>query len=440
MTEREAIAYIETYGWSKTRLGLGRTRELLARLGDPQKGMKFIHVAGSNGKGSACAMFEAIARAAGYKTGLYISPYLETFRERIQVDGEMIPGAALANLTERVKAAAGEMEDHPSQFELATAIAFLYYREQHCDIVVLEVGMGGALDSTNAIDAPELAVICNIGLEHTEYLGNTIEEIAATKAGIIKPGCACVCYDGAAEAVAVVRDVCAERGVPFRLSDFNNSSSRRLRPVSASLFGQRFTWDGTEYELALAGPHQLRNAALVLTGVETLRARGWNIPDAAVAEGLRTVRWPARMEVLSTAPLFLLDGGHNPQCAAALAESFATLLPGKKALFLTGVLADKDYETILKLLLPFAKRFVCVTPESPRALPAEALRDCLKRGFGAEAEAAAGVPAGVLRAIELAETEGTPVVAFGSLYLAGAVRRAFPEALKQRRGRALDPA
>ena len=436
MTEREAIAYIETYGWSKTRLGLGRTRELLARLGDPQKGLKFIHVAGSNGKGSACAMFEAIARAAGYKTGLYISPYLETFHERIQIDGEMIPGAALASLTERVRAAAEAMEDHPSQFELATAIAFLYYRDQHCDIVVLEVGRGGALDSTNIIDAPELAVICNIGLEHTEYLGNTLEEIAATKAGIIKPGCACVCYDGAAEAVAVVRNVCAERGVPFALSDFH----RRLRPVSASLFGQRFTWDGAEYELALAGPHQLRNAALVLTGVEALRARGWNIPDAAVATGLRTVRWPARMEALSTAPLFLLDGGHNPQCAAALAESFATLLPGKKALFLTGVLADKDYETILKLLLPFAKRFVCVTPESPRALPAEALRDKLTRVFGAEAEAAAGVPAGVLRAIELAETEGTPVVAFGSLYLAGAVRRAFPEALKQRRGRAFDPA
>ena len=212
MTPKEAVSYIEHYGWSKTRLGLERTRKLLQKLGNPQKQLKYVHVAGSNGKGSTCAMLDAILRAAGYRTGLYTSPYIQDFCERIQVDGQNIPGEDLARLTERVKAAAEEMDDHPSQFELVTALGMLYFAERHCDIVVLEVGMGGALDSTNVIDAPEVAVITNIGLEHTEYLGDTLEAIAATKAGIIKRGCHAVCYDGAPEVTAVVRNVCAEKG------------------------------------------------------------------------------------------------------------------------------------------------------------------------------------------------------------------------------------
>ena len=190
MTPQEAIDYIEHYGWSTTRLGLERTRELLQRLGEPHKRLKFVHVAGSNGKGSTCAMLDAILRAAGYRTGLYTSPYIQNFCERIRVDGENIPGEALADVTERVRAAAEQMEDHPSQFELVTAAAMLYFAERACDVVVLEVGMGGELDSTNVIDAPEVAVITNIGLEHTEYLGDTLEKIAATKAGIIKTAAA----------------------------------------------------------------------------------------------------------------------------------------------------------------------------------------------------------------------------------------------------------
>ena len=417
MTEREAIAYIEDQGWSATRLGLGRTRTLLAALGDPQKRLKFVHVAGSNGKGSACAMFDAILRAAGYKTGLYISPYIQTFHERMQVGGANIPGEKLAALTERVRAVAEGMEDHPSEFELVTAIAMQYFYEEGCDIVVLEVGMGGALDSTNAIDAPELAVITNIGLEHTEYLGDTIEAIAETKAGIIKPGCACVCYDGAPEASATVRAVCERRGVPLTPVDFS-----RLKPMDASLDGQRFAWDGREYSLALLGPHQLHNAALVLTGIGALRERGWEIPEEAVARGLGKVVWPARLEVLNRAPLFLLDGGHNPQCAEALANALDALLPGEKFVFLTGVLSDKDYPAILSRLLPYAREFVCVTPDSPRALEASALAAYL-RDMGAQATACGTVPAGVAEALARAGEGG--VVAFGSLYLAGAVRTAF---------------
>ena len=425
MTEQEAISYIENYGWSTTRLGLGRTKELLAQLGDPQKRLKFIHVAGSNGKGSSCAMFDAILRAAGYRTGLYTSPYIQVFNERIRIDGRDIPGVRLAELTERVMNIAEHMEDHPSQFELVTAIAMQYFCEEHCDAVVLEVGMGGALDSTNAIDAPELAVITNIGLEHTEYLGNTLEEIASTKAGIIKNGCSCVCYDGAPEVTEVVKSVCADMEVPLYCVDFS-----RLEPLEYTLDGQCFKWDGREYSLSLLGPHQLHNAALVLTGTEALRDRGWDIPEMAVDEGLRTVQWPARMEVLSRDPLFILDGGHNPQCAEALTTSLDMLLPDKKVIFLTGVLADKDYETIMSLMLPYADRFVCVTPDSPRRLISGDLAKYLV-SRGAEAEACESIEDGVERALELAGETGVPVVSFGSLYMAGHVRSVFPGKLKK---------
>ena len=425
MTPREAIDYIEHYGWSTTRLGLERTRELLQRLGDPHKSLKIVHVAGSNGKGSTCAMLDAILRSAGHRTGLYISPYIQNFCERIQVDGENIPGEDLARVTERVRAAAEAMEDHPSQFELVTAAAMLYFAERRCDIVVLEVGMGGALDSTNVIDCPEVAVITNIGLEHTEYLGDTIEKIAATKAGVIKPGCRAVCYDGAPEAVDTVRRVCAERGVPLRVADY-----AKVEPIEQSLDGQRFLWDGAEYRLALLGRHQLYNAATVLETVAALRERGWSVPEQAVRTGLATVKWPARLEVVSRSPLCLIDGGHNPQCAEALAASLRELLPERKVVFLLGVLRDKDYAQMMELLMPHAQEFVCLTPLSDRALPAEELAAYLKEQ-GAAAHAAADIDEGLRDALDAAGEHGA-VVAFGSLYLVGAIRGQFRSALRSR--------
>ncbi len=419
MTVQEAIEYIERHTWSRTRLGLERTRALLHALGDPQKGLRFVHVAGSNGKGSTCAMLDAILRAAGYRTGLYTSPYIEAFSERIRVNGENIPADRLAALTERTAAIADAMEDHPSQFELVTAVAMAYFRERECDIVVLEVGMGGELDSTNAIDAPEAAVITNIGLEHTEYLGDTLEKIAAAKAGIVKPGCACVLYDGAPEVTNVVREACRERGVSLTTADFS-----RLRAGGQSLRGQQFTWDGTPYRLALLGAHQLKNAAVALTTVEVLRGRGWAVGEDAVRAGLRDVKWPARLEVLNESPLFFLDGGHNPQCAEALSASLKDLLPGRKAVFLTGVLADKDYPAMLELVAPLAGEYICLTPDSGRALPGEELAAFL-RARGKKASASADAADGIRAALDAAGEDGA-VVAFGSLYMAGAIRSAFP--------------
>ncbi len=422
MTPQEAISYIENYTWSTTRLGLGRTRALLHAIGDPQKQLKFIHVAGSNGKGSTCAMLDAILRHAGYRTGLYTSPYIQDFCERMQVNGHNIPGEDLARITEQVRIHADAMDDHPSQFELVTAVAMQYFLEEHCDIVVLEVGMGGALDSTNVIDCPEVAVITNIGLEHTEYLGNTLSLIAEAKGGIIKPGCTAVLYDSEAETMEILQRICRELTVTYRISRESD-----LQSLSHDLKGQRFSWKGQEYLLSLLGAHQLRNAAVVLETITALRERGWNISAEAVSAGLRDVRWPARFEILWQDPLFLLDGGHNPQCAEALARNLEDYLPGRKLTFLIGVLADKDYTRMLDLVTPYAKNFICVTPDSPRALNADALAGII---------AAQSFPAVACDSIEdgvrLALDADGPVMAFGSLYLAGHVRTVFPRLLKKK--------
>ena len=426
MTSQEAVAYIENYTWSKTRLGLDRTRKLLQRMGDPQKNLKFIHVAGSNGKGSTCAMLDAILRSAGYRTGLYISPYIQDFCERIQVNGQNIPGEDLCRITEQVCVLADAMEDHPSQFELITAIAMQYFTEQCCDIVVLEVGMGGALDSTNVIDAPEAAVITNIGLEHTEYLGSTLTSIAEAKGGIIKPGCDAVCYDSESEVMAVLQKICREQHAVYYVS-----SESDLLSLSFDLNGQCFQWKGKEYFLSLLGAHQLRNAAVVLETVGVLRGRGWAVPEEAVSAGLASVRWPARFELLWREPLFILDGGHNPQCAEALVRNLEDYLPGQKLTFLLGVLADKDYRRMLDLVTPYAKNFICVTPDSPRALPAAELAEVIS-GLGYPVLSADSIEAGIRQALDTEQ----PVMAFGSLYLAGHVRTVFPKQMKSRQRKA----
>ena len=467
MTITEAIEYINAHTWSQWKLGLSRTEELLRLLGNPQKQLRFVHVAGSNGKGSTCAMVERILREAGYVTGFYPSPYIEDFRERIQVCGEYITEEALCRITARVRDAADSMEDHPSQFEIITAIGLLYFAEKNCNIVVLEVGLGGIFDSTNVIDAPEVAVITNIGLEHTEYLGNTLAEIAGNKCGIIKSGADVVCYENAAEVMDVVRRVCEEKGCPLHIARYS-----RIQLIEKGLEGQtfRFLHDPAPasqdiaisadepLRLGLLGEYQLHNAATALTIVEALRGRGWKIPQEAVCQGLAEVRWPARFEVLSRHPLFILDGGHNPQCAEALAESIREYLPdrnsdltdresdlpgreadlGKKAVFLMGMLADKDYRAVIDIISPFAAGFVCLTPDSPRALPAEKLAaELQERGFYAKpcGTAAEGIKEALSLAARLggrgcgtedtSEEGALPVVSFGSLYMAGAVRSAF---------------
>lgn len=413
------MEFLQSVSWQGSRLGLERMTCLMKLLGDPQKKLKFVHVAGTNGKGSLTALVSSVLTAAGYKTGVYTSPHLVSYCERMVVDGAEIPERELFALAEEVKPLVEQMEDKPTEFELLTGMALLYFAQQGCDIVLLEVGLGGRLDATNVIDAPEAAVIMNIGLDHTGILGDTLEKIAGEKAGIIKEGCAVVAYPGQPEVEAVYRRVCAERHAALRKADLS-----RLTFVREDLFGQTFHWgDLHDLTIGLLGEHQRRNAAVALETIEVLREKGWSISDEAIRTGLEAARWPARLEVLCREPLFILDGAHNGQCAQALADSLKSLLPGQKIVFLTGVLADKDYRDIMGLMMPMASEFFCLTPFSERALPAAELAACLTQ-WGAKATPCETVEEGIGAALAAAGEKGI-VVSFGSLYLAGAVRDAF---------------
>ena len=400
-------------------LGLDRMEELLRRLGNPQDDLKVIHVAGTNGKGSTCAMIAAILGAAGYRVGLNTSPYLITFHERIRVDGRMIPDEDLGRLTAQVRPAAESMDERPTEFELITAIALLYFVQCSCDIVVLEVGLGGALDASNVISPPEAAVITAMGMDHAVVLGATQAEIARAKAGIIKPGSPTVSFGGCPEADAVIRRTCHEQGSPLKEADFSRAQVRALSLEGTVL-------DCAPYgrlTLPLTGAYQVQNAVVAITAAETLTQRGWNIPPEAVRLGLRAVSWPGRFEVLRpSGPAVLLDGAHNPQGVAAAAKSLASLFPGRKAVVLLGVLADKDVESMLDAVVPMAEAIVTVTPASPRAMGAEELRQRLL-GRGVPVCACAGVTEG-LRTAALAAGRDGVVCALGSLYLAAAVKEA----------------
>ncbi len=418
MDYRQALEYIDGVSWLGSRPGLERVTALLEKLGNPQNKLKFVHIAGTNGKGSCAAMTASVLRAAGYRTGLFTSPYLFRFNERMQINGEPIGDEALAALVTEIRPLADAMEDHPTEFELMTAAALLWYQREKCDVVVLEVGLGGRLDATNVIGAPEAAVIMNIGLDHTAILGDTVEKIAAEKAGIIKPGCDAVLYQQAAGVEAVVREKCEAVGARLRVADF-----AQIVPEFDSLEGQVFTYRGEPCAIPLLGAHQLKNAAVVLELVEILRRKGWDLPRDAVEHGLYAVSWPARFELVREEPPFVVDGGHNPQCAETVAESLKRYFPTQKRVLLCGVLADKDYPALFDVLDTAADAYVCVTPASERALPAEKLAEYLRR-YGKPVSVCEDVPAGVEAASAAAGEEGV-ACAVGSLYMAGAVRACF---------------
>ncbi len=419
MTLEQALNYIHGLYRKGATPGLGRISALLARLGDPQKGLKFVHIAGTNGKGSTAAMTANILVQAGYKTGLFTSPFIYRFNERIVLSGAQIPDADVVALVEQLRPLAEALEDRPTEFEFVTAMAMVWYARKKADIVVLEVGMGGEKDATNVIPAPEAAVICNIGLDHTDALGGTLPEIAGAKAGIIKAGCHTVAYRGPQEVEAVYRRVCQRLGCPLQLADF---AGLRLR--SCGLGGQEFDCGSRKgLRLPLLGDHQMHNAAVVLAVAEALRSRGWAISEEHIRQGLATVTWPGRFDIVGEKPLFIIDGGHNPQCIQALVKNVRDYLAGRRVIALVGVLADKDYGEMFRPMLPLVAEFVCVTPDNPRRLPAAELADHLRR-TGARALACEDMGSGVALAREKAGEQGA-VLCFGSLYSIGDIKAAL---------------
>ncbi len=431
----EALSLIKGEDWKSVRAGSYRMRELMRLVGDPQKSLKYIHIAGTNGKGSAAAMLSAILTGAGYTTGRYISPHLIRVNERICVNDTEITDSEFAAAASIVRKAADGMEEKPTIFELLTAIAFVYFRQRACDIVVLEVGLGGRLDATNIIEQPLVSMIMHIGLEHTEELGDTEEMIAYEKAGIVKPSCDTVLYAQSDNVTGVVKRVCEEKSSPLTITDM----SRLVPGKSAASSGgealsQVFSYrDRKDIELKLLGAYQLGNAAAVLDTVDILTERhGLNIPDEAVRAGMRTVSWPGRFQILCSDPLILLDGAHNPNGVRALADSISQFSgeSGPGLIMLMGVMADKDYGRMLDILAQTKGlnivHFVAQAPKGSRSLSPELLEKEIAKRFDCTVSSCETIPEGLKSAIRIAGDEKSKgsdvlILAFGSLYQAGEI-------------------
>ncbi len=466
MTYVNALKKIYSFPRTAGAPTLERMRLLCRYLGDPQKKLKFVHIAGTNGKGSSAAMLDSILRTASYRTGRFISPYILDFRERITVDGEMIGYDELCELTQQVLSAVSEMQSDiekakngdtvsysiprqmldggisstPVQFEIVTAIGFLYFLMKKCDAVILECGLGGRFDATNVIDPPMVAVIMSIGLDHTELLGDTVEKIAAEKCGIIKNGTSeVVCYPQTPEVRQIISDTCVAAHtritVPVR---------SELRLISATLGGLEFEYYGKVYKTKLAAEYQMINAATVIDVAAALSRAGMALSYETVAEGLKKTWFPARFEVFGVSPTVIIDGAHNASGIEALCNSIGTVshsIDGEVT-FVLGMLKDKAPEISLA---PFAelvksekirvKKILTVTPDSPRAMDAAELRDILSsivcddvtiNAIEVEPKKRNKAVLSWLEDIEV----GDAVISFGSLYLASEMRGILAEFLE----------
>ncbi len=411
MTYDEALKYIHGVSNFFCKPGLERITALCDMLGHPEKDLKFIHVAGTNGKGSFCSMMDSVLRTAGYKVGLYTSPYIYEFNERMRVNGENISNDTLCELTEYVKQFADTMEDSPTEFELITAIAFEYFKREAVDVVVLEVGMGGRFDSTNIIKNPLLSVITGIALDHTAFLGDTVEAIAGEKSGIIKDH-APVIYGGEdMEAREVIRKAALERGSEFFETDYSALSVKKA-DLSGTVFDYR---ENKDVHISLLGLYQPKNASIVLDGIELLRKRGLKISDEAVRRGLTDAKWRARFEIIDRDPTVIFDGAHNPQGIRAAVDSIKAYFGAQKVCVLTGVLRDKDYNVIAKTLAEVAGTAFTITPENQRALPAEEYAGVLN-SFGINAIPCKNIAEALTCGKEASNKKNTALCCLGSLY------------------------
>lgn len=438
MTYNEALDYIHSVCWKGSRPGLSRITELCKKLGDPQKSLKFIHVAGTNGKGSVSAMTSSVLCAAGYKTGLFTSPFIVRFNERMRINGEDISDEELASLTEYVRPFADSMEDSPTEFELITAIALVYFKNNGCDYVVFEAGMGGRLDSTNIIEAPNVAVsvITGIAMDHTAFLGDTPEKIAAEKAGIIKEGVPVIfggahtpvgakegqCEVDPVSCAAVIRAKAEQMHAPYAEADYS-----RLSNVKTDIFGAEFDFeDMLGLHIPLAGIYQPYNASTVFTILETLKKRGAVISDEAVRSGLASVKWPGRFEILCSSPLIISDGGHNPEGIDAAVASVKEYFKEEKVYLLSGVMADKDYKHMALRMSEVAERAFTVRPDNSRALSADEYAKVFSQ-YGMVSEGFDTVKEAVFAAADACAENDKALLCLGSLYMYGEIHEAVEE-------------
>ena len=428
MTYTQAIDYIMSRRKFQKSSGHERIERLLSLLGDPHKKLKFIHVVGTNGKGSVSTAMSYILRDAGYKTGLFTSPYIVEFGERIQINNTYISHEDIATLTALIKEKTDLMETedlYPTVFEVTTVLALLYFAKEGCDIVILEAGIGGEHDSTNVIPAPLECIFMSISLDHTEMLGDSIEKIATEKSGIIKKGSAVISYPDSGEsfgyipqtkeATAVIESKCKAEGCEFILPDMS-----KLEVVSSDIFGSEFIYDGLKITTRLSGTHQIANMTTAVTAMKKLRDFGFSISDKNIAMGICNFTIPGRMEVISKSPLIILDGGHNEGCLRALSSMAEKHLKNKKITLLMSFMKDKDYTSALSIIAPLAENIVFtltdpIRGEKPEVLTENAKNYC-KNIFSAENPAEA-----YSKALSLTN-EDSALIVTGSFYLVSHIR------------------
>jgi len=421
MNYDEAMEYIHGTLKFGSKLGLQSITKLMDFMGNPQKKLRFVHVAGTNGKGSTTAFISSILINSGYKTGIFTSPYIQRFTERIKIDNKEIEPVELTEIIMFVKAKIDLMLDegldHPTEFEIITAVAFEYFYRSNCDIVVLEVGLGGRFDSTNVIETPEVCVITTISLDHTDILGKTLKEIAYQKAGIIKPNCFTVIYPQKPEAELVFEQVC-------------NSHNSTIHKVSmASLELKEYSWDGQLFDykdykdlyIRLLGDHQLHNAAVAIDACESLVNKGFRINKNNISNGIAETTWPGRLEIISKKPMILIDGAHNFEGGQAFNAALDRYFTSLSKIFIVGFLRDKDYPQIMEMLAKKARLIITVTPNNERAIPSGELATILKQ-YSNNVHDGITIENSLKLAIENSD-EGSVICAFGSLYMIGELRK-----------------
>lgn len=422
MDYQQSRAYIkDAEQYAGGALDLTNIKELMKRLGNPQDQLKYIHVAGTNGKGSVIAYLYTTLTKAGYHVGRYISPSVYSYREKIETEGKPISREKFAEQTTRVAAVIEEMTAeglaHPTPFEIETAVAFLFFAEEKCDPVILEVGMGGITDATNLITTTELAVLVPISMDHQSFLGNTISEIAEKKAGIIKPGSSVVTIGQETEALEVIKKTGAEAGTDVCVADVSEAEV-----LEADFTGQRFCYKGEEYALSLAGSYQTENAVLALEALRILDERGYHTTLEQRKEGLWATRWNGRLTIIHKDPLFIVDGAHNPAAADMLEDSVRKYFKDRRLFFIMGVFKDKDYPYIIRKLCPYAEQILAIeTPDNPRALPAEELAEAI-RPYNANVRAEKNISRAVEELFEMAGKDDV-ILSFGSLSFIGEITR-----------------
>ena len=404
-------------------LGLSRMSALLELLGNPQNELKFIHISGTNGKGSVLAYLSTILTGAGYRTGRYISPTLFSYRERIQVDEKAIEKDSLAvhvtAIAEAIEKMQAKGEDTPTLFEAETAMAFLYFKEKQCDIAVLETGLGGTQDATNVINTPVLEIITSISMDHTAILGDTLEKIAAEKAGIIKPDTIVVSAAQQPEAEKVITKTCRERNCTCQIVSLSDISD-----ICCGYERQSFSYRSwNNAVISLAGSYQIQNAALALEAVSALRKIGFSLSDRQVYDGLLNTRWRGRFTVIQKNPVVIMDGAHNPAAAKELQRSLKLYFKGKKLYYIFGIFQDKDYQKVIELTAPLAEHIITIeTRDNPRAMAAKALAEAVA-AVNPSVEAADSIQQAVSKTMTLAEQEDA-VIIFGSLSFLGEAEKA----------------